>query len=262
MAQRNPKTIQSVERACAILFSFSREHPRWRVSELSEVLGLHISTTSRLLATLKKLGLVKKDPLTLQYELSLRILELARVVISQLDLVKVALPYVTSLVERRKESAFLVVLDGSETVIVAQVSAPRVLTPRQYVVGMRHQASAASAGKLLLAHGPQSVVDKLIEEGFHTYTDYTITSPQELRDELEKALHQGYAIANQELEIGIFAVSAPIWDSDGEVTAALSLSGPPERMSNEHLPQLIDDVRQTALQISEGLGWLGPDSKK
>ena len=165
----SPKTIQSVGRAFQVLFSFSLEHPRWRMSELSESLGLHPSTTSRLLTTMKEMGVVKKDPVTQQYELSLGILQLSRVVLSQLDLVKITLPIMSALVERCRESVFLVVLDGLETVTIAQVAAPRVFSPSPYHVGHRYQASAVSGGKLLLAHGPQCVVDQLIEEGLTAY---------------------------------------------------------------------------------------------
>ncbi|MFC2030516.1 IclR family transcriptional regulator [Chloroflexota bacterium] len=250
----SPKTIQSVERACHILFSFSLEHPRWRMSELSESLGLHPSTVSRLLTTMKEMGVVKKDPVTQQYELSLGILQLSRVVLSQLDLVKITLPIMSALVERCRESVFLVVLDGWETVTIAQVAAPRVFSPRPYTVGQHYQASAVSGGKLLLAHGPPCVVDQLIEEGLTAYTERTITSPQQLLAELDKVRCQGYAVTDQELEIGLVAVAAPIWDADNVAAAAISVSGPPDRVGHEHLPGFIAHVRETAEQISGALG--------
>jgi DNA-binding IclR family transcriptional regulator len=205
------------------------------------------------------MGLVKKDLHTQQYELTLRIADLARVALSQLDLVKIALPFMTDLVERCKESVFLVVMDGIETVTVAQVTAPRVLTARRYHVGRRYQASAVSGGKLLLAYGPQSLVDQVIGEGLEAYTKYTVTSPQEVLALLEKVRQDGYAVSDQELEIGLFAIATPIWDRDGEAIAAISISGPPERLSNAHLPKFIVDARQTSLQISMALGWPGPN---
>jgi len=254
-ADRGPKMIQSVERACQVLFSFSLQHPRWRVSELSESLGLHPSTTSRLLNTMKEMGIVTKDPVTQQFELSLRVLQIARVVLSQLDLVKITLPFLTALVEQCEESAFLVVLDGFETVTLAQSSASRLLSGTPYHVGRRYQASAVSGGKLLLAYGPQSVIDELIEEGLTAYTEHTITVPQLLLAELDKVRRQGYAISDQELEIGLFALAAPIWDRDDRAVAAISISGPPDRLRSPRLPELIGRVREAAAQVSRALGW-------
>lgn len=252
------KTIQSVERAFEILFSFTPDSPRWRVSELSETLGLHLSTTSRLLTTMKKLDVVKKDPVTREYELSFRVLELGRVVLGQLDLVKIAMPLMTELVERCQESAFLTILDGTESVTVAQVAAPRVLSaPGLYHVGRRYQAHAVSGGRLLLAYAPRRTVDELIDEGLQAYTDRTITSPEKLLAELEQVRQQGYAITDQELEIGLFAVALPIRDREGIAIAAVIISGPPERLSNERLPGIIGSVRETAEQISRAMGWPG-----
>jgi IclR family KDG regulon transcriptional repressor len=253
--EHGPKTIQSVQRAMQILFSFSPEHPRWRVSELGEVLGLHPSTISRLLTTLKKMGIVRKDPLTGQYELGMRVLDLSNVVLSQLHLIEVATAFMSELVSRCRESVFLVILDGTDTVTVAQVAAPRLITPTRYSVSRRYQASAVSGGKLLLAHSPKSVVDQLIEKGLHAYTQHTVTSPQKLLAELEQVRQKDYAITNQELEIGLFAVAAPIRDHEGTVIAAVSVSGPPERLSSEHLPEFITGIRETAQQISTALGW-------
>jgi DNA-binding IclR family transcriptional regulator len=79
----------------------------------------------------------------------------------------------------------------------------------------------------LLAHGPQCVVDQLIEDGLVAYTERTITSPQELLAELEKVRAQGYAVTDQELEIGRVAASALVWDADNAAVAALGISGPP-----------------------------------
>jgi DNA-binding IclR family transcriptional regulator len=243
-----------------ILLSFSTERPRWRVSELSETLELHPSTVSRLLTTLRKTGVVRKDPLTGEYELSLRVLDLAQVVISQLDLVKVAHPFMIDLVTEYKESAFIVVLDGTNTVTVAQVTAPRVMTSARYTVGRRSLAHAVSGGKVLLAHSPKSVVDGLIKKGLYAYTPHTITSPRKLLSMLEQVRQQGYAIADQELEIGLFAVAAPIWGREDKVIAAVSISGPRERLSNENLPEFIVGIREAAQQISTALGWSRPTS--
>lgn len=255
-----PKTIQSVHRATRILLSFSPKHPQWGVSELSKALELHPSTVSRLMTTLKKAGMLKQDPLTKKYELSLRVLDLAQAVISRLDLVRIALPFMTELVAKYKESAFMVVLDGTNTVTVAQVTAPRVMASARYSVGRRSLAHTVSGGKVLLAYSPESVVDQLIKRGLRAYTPHTITSPWKLLAALEQIRQQGYAISDQEFEIGLFAVAAPIRDHEGKVIASICTSGPCERLASEHLPDFIAGVCETARRISTALGWSGPTS--
>jgi IclR family KDG regulon transcriptional repressor len=256
-SKRDHNTIQSVERAMQILFSFTMEHPRWRTSELSSALDLHPSTVSRLLSTMRKMGALKKDPVTDEYELNARILSLAQTVVSQLDLVKIAYPLMTELTGSFNESSFLVIPDGDHTLTVAQVTAARLIGPSTWHVGMRYQLNATTGGKLILAYGPRSRLDELIKRGLIQYTKHTVTSPAKLIEQLEQVHRQGYVIQNQELEVGLFAIGAPIRDHQGHVVAGLSMSGPPERLGGENLPDYIGGVRDTADRISKTLGWPG-----
>jgi DNA-binding IclR family transcriptional regulator len=255
--KRDSQTIQSIERAIDVLFAFTTEHPEWGVSELAEAVQLHPSTVSRILSTLKKKGIVQKDSSTRTYQLSLRVLDLARTAVSQLDLVKVAHPHMTEFVEEYHESVFVVVLDGIHTVTIGQVIAPRFITSAAYSIGRRSVASAVSGGKVLLAFSPESVIEALLKAGLHQYTPNTIISRDQLVAELAKIRLDGHAIADQELEIGLFAVAAPIFDREGQVIAAVSSSGPRERIAKENLPSFINGVKLTAGGISADLGWPG-----
>lgn len=256
-ARRSSQTIQSIERAIDVLFAFTTEHPQWGVSELADAVHLHPSTVSRILSTLKKTGIVQQDSRTRTYQLGLRVLDLARTAVSQLDLVKMAHPHMTEFVAEYHESVFVVILDGIHTVTIGQVIAPRFITSAAYSIGRRSLASAVSGGKVLLAFSPDRVIEDLLKAGLRQYTPNTITSRDELLATLEKIRLDGHAIADQELEIGLYAVAAPIFDREGRVIAAISSSGPRERIANEDLPSFIDGVKLTAQCISSALGWSG-----
>ena len=114
-----------------------------------------------------------------------------------------------------------------------------------------------TGGKLLLAYGPESRVEELLQEGLAENTEYTIVMPEELLAELESIRQQGYAVANQESEIGLRAIGAPIRDRSGVVVAGVSVSGPPERIAHDSFPQLLDGVLEAARQISAAIGWFG-----
>jgi DNA-binding IclR family transcriptional regulator len=253
------KTIQSVERAMRILFYLSDSPGRqFGTLELSEALSLHPSTVSRLLTTLKRTGIITQDPVSKQYGLGVRILELAHAVTSQLDLVNVARPHMSQLVSQFQESTYVVVLDGIDSVTVGQVTAVSRSSSTRPAVGRRVRAHGTSGGKMLLAHSPDRAVEELIQAGLEQFTPYTIVHSQELRAELQRIRQQGYSIANQELEIGLVAVGAGIYSYDNRMLGAVSISGPPERFSPDRLPEFITAIRETARRISVGLGWKAP----
>lgn len=239
---------------------FSRDRPRWRVSDLSEYLNLHPSTVSRILKTFRKFNFVKKDPVTGEFELGCKILDLGQAILSQMDIVKIALPFMTEMTSEYNESTFLVTLDDVDSITIAQVAAPRLMSPSGYHLGRRYQASAVSGGKILLAHSPEDVVETLLKHGLKRYTPNTITSPEKLREVLDQALKLDYAFADQETEIGLFAIAAPIRNFEGKVVAAVNVSGPPQRLGGKNLPRFIEGIRDTAAKISTALGWSPQDS--
>lgn len=256
------KTIQSVERAMRLLFHLSANPGhQFGTLELSQALELHPSTVSRLLATLKRTGIIAQDPITKRYKLGVGILELALAVTSQLDLVNVARPYMSQLVSQLQESTYVVVLNGIDTVTVGQVTAISRASSTNPVVGRRVRAHGTSGGKILLAHSPDGAVEELITAGLEQYTPYTITDAQKLREELQQIRQQGYSISNQELEIGLIAVGAGIYSYDNDVIGAISISGPPERFSPDRLPEFITAIRETARKISIELGWKAPNDQ-
>jgi DNA-binding IclR family transcriptional regulator len=114
-----------------------------------------------------------------------------------------------------------------------------------------------SSGKALLAHLPQRRLESILAQELPRFTEKTITDPIRLQEELKRVRQQGYAVAQEELEIGLSAVAAPVWNHRGEVVAAVSVSGPSFRLSSEKIPDLAELTRQVANEISHRLGYVG-----
>ncbi len=255
MKKSDAKLIQSVDRALQILDVFSLKEKELGVTEIAHRLDLHKSTAFGLLTTLEYWGCIEQNRQTGKYRLGLKLLELGDRVKEGLDLRVLALPFLQELVERYRETVHLVVHDRGEVVYIEKVEGPTAI--RMYSqVGKRAPMHSTGVGKVILAYRPLQEVDALIEEkGLSSYTPNTITDPEVLREELIKIRKNGYCFDNEEIEVGLRCVAAPIMDSQQEVVAAISLSGPSMRMTDEQMKELIIPVKETALKISWSLGF-------
>ena len=246
--------VQSVERAIAILQSFTDEKPERGVNELSRELGLHKSTVSRLMLALERGGLVSRNPDTGLYRLGLGLVGLAAHVISFADVRQVSRPYLRQLADETQETTNLSVLEDGQVINLEQF----VPSARQVMnigwVGRRMSAHCTAAGKVLLAHLPPDEVEHVLQAGLRAFTPHTITDPEVMRRELAAILERGYAVAQEELEQGLNAISAAVYDRHGCAIAAVSVSGPAYRLHPECFPTLGAKLRDVARVISMQLG--------
>jgi len=249
-------SIQSVERAIAILTAFDIDKPELGVIELSKMLALHKSTVSRLLATLEKGGLVEQNPVTGKYRLGVTLIGLAGLVVALADVRKIARPLLRQLAEETQETVNLAVLDRGEVTNIEQMLPNKRQVKNIGWVGRRTPLHCVSTGKVLLAYQPEEEIDRIIAQGLLRCTDKTTTDPRRLREELVKVRQQGYATGLEELEEGLNAVAAPVRDHTGKVIAVISVSGPSYRVSPQKIPELVELVKQTAKQLSRQLGYL------
>lgn len=247
--------MQSVERAIAILRSFSREKPERGVSELSRELGVHKSTVFRLLATLERHGLVARNPETERYRLGLELLVLAAQVVEHMDLREIARPHLRDLSERCQETVNLAILHEGQVMDIEQFAPPVRSVKNIGWVGRRMPPHCTAAGKVLLAHLPKDRLERFLQSRLERLTPRTITDPERLREELERVRAQGYAIAEEELEDGLNALAAPIYDHTGAVNAAVSLAGPAFRVPPAMFPHLAGLLLDTCARISAELGY-------
>lgn len=251
--------IQSVQRASILLKAFGHGSPELGVSELSRQLNLHKSTVSRLLATLEHEGLVERAPDTDKYRLGFDFVRLAGQVAHFGDVRTVARPVMTRLVEQTRETANLAVLDKEEVINVEQISGPHRVSVGDWV-GRRTPLHCVANGKALLAFQPRAEIQRVLAGPLPRFTDQTITEPDRLLDELATVRERGYAVALDEIEQGLHAVAAPIRDSAGAITAAISISGPAYRVTPDRIPELGALVAAAAGIISTRLGFSEPSA--
>jgi len=248
---KGPRTyhVRAVERAMRILSSFDGEYAERGVSEIAQATGLHKATAHRIMMTLLNCGFLERTADGEKFRLGLRLVELGLGALRDLDLRRAAFPYMQQLVERFDETCDLGIFDRGRVLYVEVVHSEHSLaiTTR---VGRRLPVHCTASGRVLLAFLPPEVVEPILSAPLLVCTEKTITSPAQLREELEATRQRGYGLDDEEFEVGIRAVSVPIWDIDGNVIAALSMPGPTNRMSLERIPEIAQALIETARAIS------------
>jgi DNA-binding IclR family transcriptional regulator len=247
-------TVQSVDRAVTILEILARAG-EVGVTQLARELGVHKSTAFRLVAALERRELVEQNADRGKYRLGTGILRLAGATTSRLDLVQESRAVSRALAQRSGETVNLAVLSDGAALYMDQVAGSSALQPHNWV-GQRIPLHATSNGKVLLSGLDRVEVARQVPI-LRAYTANTITSLDGLMRELEEVRQRGYAIAIDELEIGLTAVAAPVRNVHGEITASVSISGPTFRLDARRMPQMSEAVMESANQVSRRLGWRG-----
>lgn len=251
-AQR-PST-QTVDRALAILSAFTATEPELSSSDLAARLDLHPTTAYRLLSTLAAGGFVVRDERSGLYRLGLRLVELAGLVLNQMDMYRHALPELDLLRDRLSMHANLAVLDDGDVVHLAYATRPDV--PRFYTaLGRRSVAHCTALGKVLLAAEPRDRVHATIERrGWRPYTERSIEDFDTLDRCLDEVAAQGYAVDEGARRLGVSCVAAPVRDRSGAVVGAISVSGADEEAEAHSRDCLVREVVEAARRISGRLG--------
>lgn len=248
--------IQSVDRALQVL-ELLRENPRGLgVTEISIALKVAKSTAHRLLMSLEEHKYVQKFGKESTYRLGLKFIEMNYIVTKNLDVVELARPFIETLSAETGEIVHLVMLDGQEIVYIDKVE--NSSTIRIYSqVGRRAPLFCTAVGKAILAHLNENEAKQMISKiKFKRFTDYTLTSVESLENELVSIKTNAYSYDNEEHEMGIRCVGAPIFDHNGRPQYALSVTGPLDRMSDKILDHHIPLLKETVNKISRSLGYI------
>ena len=198
---------------------------------MAAALGVHKSTASRLAGALQRAGLLARSGR--RFRLGPEVIRLGTLALRNLDLVALMQPAMDKLSRQTGETVNLAVPDGAGILNIAEVPSTYILNCSGGWIGRRTKPHAVANGKVLLAYGAIALPRQL-----ERYTERTITSPDVLAAELTAIRRDGYATAVAELEEGLVAVAAPVFDAAGTCVAALSVSGPGYRMRPEHLAGL------------------------
>jgi DNA-binding IclR family transcriptional regulator len=246
---------QAIRRAVAVLKAFGPEPARLTAQQISQRTGLNRSTVYRLLSALEHEGLVAAGE-DGRYRLGPDMAILGTLALRQIDLRGLALPSMRALAERSGETVDLEILHGPHVMIVEEVAGEHLLNVSSNV-GTLYPAHCTATGKLLLAALPAKVLDELLAGELCGCGPRTLTDLVWLRADLQASLARGYATAYEELEAHLHAVAAPIYDRQGQLVAALSISGPAARMPRRREPELVRLLADACAEISRALGYRG-----
>lgn len=220
---------------------------------------LHINEASvfRTLNTLKELGYVRQHPQDSKYQLTLKIAGISAQVLEKVQLRQIAHPFLQHLTSITNETTHLAILDGNEFVYIDKVDNTQAMRMRSRV-GQRAPLYSTAVGKSLLAHYPEAELSLILNSlDFQPHTKQTITDLKKFQEHLIRIKQQGYAIDDEENEIGIRCIGSPIYDHAGRLAGALSISGWTLTMTRERIPELALELIQTCQKISSELGFRG-----
>ena len=244
--------VQSVDRALSILEVLARLGEAG-ITEVALELGVHKSTAFRLVATLEAHRLVEQAGERGRYRLGVGVLRLAGATTARLDLVQEARPICKQLAAGTGETVNIAVLADQSALYLEQVAGSSALQSHNWV-GQHIPLHATSNGKVLLSGLDDRAVDAVLGK-LTSYTPRTIVKKTELRAELERVRERGYALATDELEVGLTAAAAPIRNAHGDVIASMSVSGPSFRLTADRMEQVVTTLLEAAAEVSHRLGW-------
>ena len=247
-----PASVQSVDRALTILGILARLGEAG-VTEIAVELGVHKSTAFRLVATLESHGMVEQNEERGKYRLGVGVLRLAGATTARLDVVQEARPICRKLAADSGETVNIAVLSDRSALYLDQVAGQSALQSHNWV-GQHIPLHATSNGKVLLSGLSADEVDSRLPK-LPSYTSDTVTSRARLRRDLAEVRDQGYAVAVDELEVGLTAIAAPIRNAHGDVIASLSVSGPTFRLGEPRVKELVPVVQDAADEVSRRLGY-------
>lgn len=250
--------VQSVTRAISILNALSVEENGLTLTELSHTVSLAPSTTHRLLTTLQQERFVRFDDQRSVWLVGLQAFAVGNAFVRSRELISMVRPYMRRLMEESGETTNLAVADREEAVYLAQVECREMM--RAFAKpGARVPMTSSAVGKAMLAARPDDQVARLLNRvGLQKVTGSSIATPAALKAELTQARELGYAIDDEEHAVGLRCVAAALFNEHGDPIAAVSVSGPAARVTDERIPVLGQLVRTVALEATQALGGVRP----
>ncbi len=229
--------------------SFTRENPKFNLTELAKANDMNLPTAKRYLYTLSKLGFVIKDEIDHTYQLTAKVLRLGSGVFATMDLRERLLPFMRNINREMDVTIHCAILEGTEVVTVERLRSKDVVN-LDITAGTRLPAHATSLGKAILAFMPEKMQKALIKKiSFKPLTPHTITDPNVFLKELKKTRERSYAIAAEELTLGLKTIAVPIFNADGTVKASFGASYPINREKEEKLEErLVKSLSQVIIQ--------------
>ena len=248
------KVIGSVQRAIDILNLFNKDTPELGTTQIARSMKLPKSTAAGLIYTLEQNGFLDQNPNTRKYRLGFKLAERTGILLFHFDLRQIAIPVLQQLRDQCKESVNLGVRDGNDIVYIERMHGHSMLGMRPEI-GKRERIHSTALGKAIVSTLSKKEMDQFIENyNFFPITPKTITDRGLFLIELQKSKECGYALDDQENEIGGRCVASPILDLGGVTVGALSISVPLLRMPDSLIEPLGNQVLHAAQEISSQIG--------
>jgi len=248
--------VKAVQRALRIVGLFDSRHPEWSPSDLGKQSGLRRTTAFRLMKTLEAEGIISLSERTGKYSLGPAVFQLAYVWISQAGLARIAMPHLERLTAVTGETGNLMVWNGEGALCVAHSPSPRPFK-LMMSVGQTFTDLANADSKVLVAFGPEDRRAECLRRRQEPLTPFTITDPERLAGELRRVAREGLAFDIQEQQLGVCAVSVPVWDFSNEVRASLSVVVSEARYGPADGRRYGQVLAQMAAALSYDLGYRG-----
>ena len=256
--------IQSVSHALDILESFTKTADELGVTELSKRLGLHKNNVFRLLATLEHRGYIEQNSTTENYRLGPKTLQLGATFIEQRECRRQARPILESLMAESGETAVVAVLRANKVIYMDSVETDKTVRAVSRI-GAMLPAHCTAVGKAQLAFLPPAEIERLYpENSLPGLTNKSIKTRDALLAELKAVPEQGYALENEECDLEVRSIAAPVRDFSKNVIAAVGIVAPASRLTDEKLRKdgMVQLVLESGRAISAKLGFIGPSGKK
>lgn len=235
-----------------VIEAFSIERPVLGVTEIADKVGMHKSTVSRTLNTLREAGYVERDPETGRFQLGLGVITLAGPILAHLDVRKAALPVLEDVTDVTEETTALTVWSGDEAIVVEQVTSPRSVIQRASI-GTRYHRFESSSVRMFLAMLPDAKAKEFFRTSMRRRSAH-VSSMAEFVAELDLIRAQGYAVNDGLTSEDETGISAPVFDFRGTVIACITLSAPRFRVDADRVPLLAEQIVTAADALSRRLG--------
>jgi len=250
----NENINKSLERALRIIEIIAQNKHPMKLQDISKQSGIPESTVLRILQTLIVNRYAFQDEDTNAYYLTMKLSYIGNLISSSIDIREIAKPFLRKLSEQCRESASLVIEQDMQAVYIDFVDGPDSLLKTLKLIGRTAPLHCTAVGKCILTNYSAEKLDKYISiKGLIKTTKNSIDNKKNLILEINKIKKQGYAIDNEECEIGVRCIAAPIIDYMGTVIASISITGPSTRLTLDRINRLKNYVKETAKNISSRL---------
>jgi IclR family pca regulon transcriptional regulator len=252
LTPKDPEFVTSIQRGLQVLGVFDREHPELTLNEVARRSKLSPATARRFLLTFKTLGYIGISGRT--YFLRPKILDLAHAYLATMRVDEVLQPFLREIVQRTGDSSSVTVMDGTDIFYIANASVRR-LVRLGAGVGSRFPAYPTSMGRVLLAYKSPACLDYYFQaENLRRFTEFTETNEERLRQILMSVRADGYAVVQDELEVGLVSIAVPIWGPAGTVIAAMNCASVARRTdSQEMLRTRLGLLKEFSQEVSVAL---------